>query len=404
MCAVHNCGVTDLNPTSWIGELAANLVKTSDVAAERRRRSSQFPAKTPLFDSDLELRRDLDASTAGQLRAFVAYLLADADDVRPAIEAVHLACTIARRGMELSVLLRIYRHGQQAALRYANEMIETQDWPEEGRVEILTEVWSRATDWFSLCVEQLITAYAEERERWLRSALTRRRQQVEAVLRGDAVDVTAAETSLGHPLRRRNTALVIIADSETDGTTVLEESAVRLAAILGAPRPLLVPVGSRTLWAWLATDHTPDLTLLNATTLPKDIRIGIGITANGVEGFRSSHREAVAALQADARQLVLYSDVELVSLLSADRTALSTFIDRTLGRLADDVHAPLRDTVIAYLAAGVGGASTQLGLHRNTVRYRLRQAEDLLGHSLETGRLELHLALVCATAGTQSAN
>ncbi|WP_051047959.1 PucR family transcriptional regulator [Rhodococcus sp. AW25M09] len=396
--------MTDFDPTSWIGELAANLVKPSDVAAVIERLNDEIAAELPLFDTDLELRRDLDASTAGQLRAFVAYLLADADVVRPAVEAVHLARTIARRGMDLSVLLRIYRHGQQSALRYTNEMVESQDAPEDGRVEILIELWSRASAWFGLCVEQLITAYTEERERWLRSALTRRRQQVEAVLRGDAVDVTAAETSLGHPLRRHHTALVIVADSETDGTTRLEEVAARLAVVLSVPRPLLLPVGSRTLWAWLATDHIPDLTLLNATTLPSDIRIGIGITANGIDGFRSSHREAVAALRVDTRQLALYADVELLSLLSADPTALSTFIDRTLGQLADDIHAALRDTVIAYLAAGVGGASTSLGLHRNTVRYRIRQAEELLGRTVETGNLELHLALVCAAASTQRPN
>lgn len=400
---MHNCVVTDIDPASWIGEFAATLVKPSEMDAVVRRLNDEIAVELPQFRTDLELRRALDASTTGQLRAFTASLLVEAGAIRPAPEAVYLASTIARRGLDLSVLLRIYRHGQQAALRFMNDVIETQGFPEQGRTDALMQVWSRASSWFSLCVEQLITVYAEEREGWLRSALTRRTLQVDTILRGDPIEVATAEAVLGHRLRRRQTALVISANDDAEGTTPLEALAARLGTALGAPRPLLVPVGSRTVWAWLATDHDPDLLLLSTTTLLDDgIRIGIGIPADGIGGFRSSHREAVAALEAGNGQVVLYSDVELVSLLSTNRAALGTFVARELGPLADDANATVRETVLAYLSAGVGGAPARLGVHRNTVRYRLQQAEVILGHSVESRRLELHLALLCAATAATS--
>jgi DNA-binding PucR family transcriptional regulator len=55
----------------------------------------------------------------------------------------------------------------------------------------------------------------------------------------------------------------------------------------------------------------------------------------------------------------------------------------------------LRDTVRVFLAKGCNAASAgaELGVHENTVRYRIRQAEQLLGHVLEERRVHVELAL-----------
>lgn len=59
------------------------------------------------------------------------------------------------------------------------------------------------------------------------------------------------------------------------------------------------------------------------------------------------------------------------------------FATRRLGPLAarDPVAARLRTTLEAYFAAqeSPGATARKLGLHMNTVLYRLRQAEELLG-------------------------
>ena len=53
--------------------------------------------------------------------------------------------------------------------------------------------------------------------------------------------------------------------------------------------------------------------------------------------------------------------------------------------------------MLAYLDSGMDGAAARLAIHRNTVRYRLRQAEDLRGRPVTERRRELELALLCAT-------
>jgi purine catabolism regulator len=73
--------------------------------------------------------------------------------------------------------------------------------------------------------------------------------------------------------------------------------------------------------------------------------------------------------------------------------------DRLTSSLAPlDGEPRLRDAVVAYLDAGldVGRAAQTLGLHRNSVRYRLDRAEQLLGRSLRSpGTVAtIHLALL----------
>ena len=96
--------------------------------------------------------------------------------------------------------------------------------------------------------------------------------------------------------------------------------------------------------------------------------------------------------------LVAYADVEVLSLLSRDRVAMAAFVRRELGDLAadDDAAQRLRATVLAYLESGMDGAAARLAIHRNTVRYRLHQAEAVLGRPVTERRRELELALLCA--------
>ena len=43
--------------------------------------------------------------------------------------------------------------------------------------------------------------------------------------------------------------------------------------------------------------------------------------------------------------------------------------------------------------ANYRAAARQLGVHHNTVVYRITQAEELLGHSVREGRVQLEVAL-----------
>jgi len=68
-----------------------------------------------------------------------------------------------------------------------------------------------------------------------------------------------------------------------------------------------------------------------------------------------------------------------------------------LGRLAnqDDDTLRIASTVRVYFAelGTVARTARRLGIHKNTVLYRLQPAEILLGRSLNERRLELQLTL-----------
>lgn len=80
---------------------------------------------------------------------------------------------------------------------------------------------------------------------------------------------------------------------------------------------------------------------------------------------------------------------------------IDRYVTRYLGDLmTEDRRGMLRQTLLAYLASGgsPGDTATQLGIHRNTLAYRLRQIRDLLPVDPDqpAHRAGLHLALLAA--------
>lgn len=65
-----------------------------------------------------------------------------------------------------------------------------------------------------------------------------------------------------------------------------------------------------------------------------------------------------------------------------------------LGR-PGETNRRLRETALAVLRAGGSAreAAVSLGVHKNTVLYRLPQIEELLTHPLDERRLPLEMAL-----------
>ncbi|MGO4614381.1 helix-turn-helix domain-containing protein [Nocardia sp. 2YAB30] len=72
-------------------------------------------------------------------------------------------------------------------------------------------------------------------------------------------------------------------------------------------------------------------------------------------------------------------------------------IGRELGALAgrDPITARLRETLHAYLRSHRSPEATAklLGVHKNTVRYRVQRIEEVLGYPIEERSLPLAVAL-----------
>ncbi len=133
------------------------------------------------------------------------------------------------------------------------------------------------------------------------------------------------------------------------------------------------------------------------------VRVGVGETV--VAGsMRRSYLSALFALRAapDERPVAGPRDLGSYGFLmgTQSRVTLESFVQSVLGPLIRRDLARSSDlvsSVRAYIEAGgrwEAGAAL-LGVHRHTLRYRVRQAEELLGRDLGVAenRLELWLAL-----------
>jgi hypothetical protein len=162
-------------------------------------------------------------------------------------------------------------------------------------------------------------------------------------------------------------------------------------------------------WAWVASESElsgRDLDWLSAWHRERGAAAAFGEPGCGLEGFRSSHDQALEAWSVapvTGDRVALYRDVALMVALLRDRTLASVFITRELGQLAGpgEREADLRLVARAYLESGQNGVVTasKLGCNRRTVERKLQQAERLMGHLLRQRSGEALLALRIARLG-----
>jgi DNA-binding PucR family transcriptional regulator len=148
-----------------------------------------------------------------------------------------------------------------------------------------------------------------------------------------------------------------------------------------------------------------DLPAGGRKTLPEaadGLRVALGAPGHGVEGFCQSHLEAhrarrVAKLGRARAGCTPFDDVALDALATHDLGEARRFVEHELGPLAseDDAILRLRATLRVFLEEGSSfvRAARRLGVHENTVTYRVHRAEDLLGRRAAERQLELRVAL-----------
>ncbi len=183
----------------------------------------------------------------------------------------------------------------------------------------------------------------------------------------------------------------------------LESEASALAVALGGGPVLTVPIGERVLWAWTSGDRLTDDPAAVEHRMGAGVRAAIGTIRHGVAGMADSYDEArVARRVAELRAVrpgtvVGYRAADLTALLTADPVEAVRFATAELGELLadNDGAARLRATVRAYLEENLSQvrAARRLGIHPNTVVYRVKRAEELLGHPVDQRRLQLEVAL-----------
>jgi DNA-binding PucR family transcriptional regulator len=353
---------------------------------------------------DPDMRVGLRASCVSNLTTLFAHVGSGAppDQVTPPPEAVAWAHDLVHRGVQLPTLLRAYRLGHGMAVARVEASAESVE------PEIRWRVLARASHYFFAYIDAVSTSltddYERERARWIRGAAAARAELVTAIIERQPVEPRAATEKLRYDVSRRHLAMLLWADPNevTQAAGSLEAEAATLAAALGGRAVLTVPIGEHALWAWTAGDGVVDTSFAELRLGP-GVRGAIGTSAEGLAGMADSHLQARAARRvADLRNarpgtVTGYRGVGLNALITADPNEAIRFAETELGELAaaTDAASRLRATVRVFLEENLSPARTarRLGVHPNTVVYRVARAGEILGRDVEERRLQLEVAL-----------
>jgi hypothetical protein len=336
----------------------------------------------------------------------------DLEKVHAPAAAEEYARRLAQRGVPVAALLRAYRIG---SARF-------EDWclHELGRRTDNAAVVSATglriaaitASYIDKVSEEVVSAYEAEKENWLRNQSVARAARVRALLRNELVDVDSSEAILGYRLRQRHLGVVTwITGAAASGDSIgrLEHATAEMAAGTHCDgRPMFIPQDESSAWAWLPLGVQRDAAVpaMSIKSIPGSdrIRFAVGEPGLGVTGFRRTHQQALSA-QAVAlaagpsgQPVTSFGEVAPLALMSGSIELLRAWVIETLGALADnDEHnARLRDTLRVFLQENGSYKTTaeRLVLHKNTIQYRVRKAEEGLTRPISQDRLRIELALL----------
>jgi DNA-binding PucR family transcriptional regulator len=367
-----------------------------------------------------ELRSDsrvlaLLESSVGENVATVLHILQhgiDVEQVHAPAAAQEYARRLAQRGVPMTALLRAYRIG---STRF-------QDWllREVGRrgddAPVVSATGRRITEvtaaYIDRTSEEVVSVYEAEKGSWLRNLSVARASRVRALLRGERVDLDSSEAILGYRLRQHHVGAVCWVDeAEAGGGALarLEHATVEVARQAECDgRPIFLPQDESCAWAWLplgARNSLAGPVTVADGAAEAGFRFAFGAVGSGLAGFRRTHRQALgaqavalAAGPAARRPATNFDDVAPLALMSDSVEMIQAWVAEVLGALADDDEPTtrLRETLRVFLRENGSFKTTaeRLTLHKNTVQYRIRKAEEALGNPIDENRLHVELALL----------
>lgn len=272
---------------------------------------------------------------------------------------------------------------------------------------VVEELVRGASRLFDEEIARFLAAYMAERAALVESQLARRRDVVRQLLDDTRTEESATDyDDLGIDFGRFHTGIVV-----TRGTGAPSLDTRRLArslreAVDGAD-VLVLPAGDNRVWAWSSTQRPPTSSdharMEHALSSLRGARSAVRTPASGLSGFRETNRQAedaagLAARDDQGASVTFWRDRALLALLTLDPARAQSFVRRVLGPLCAEGEAvsELRLTLGAYLESGESllRAAENRNVHRNTIVYLLKRAEELLKRPLKQDDLELRCALL----------
>ena len=257
-------------------------------------------------------------------------------------------------------------------------------------------------------IEHFVLCYLDERQVLMESQIARRRALVEKLI-GNAgalqpFELKQIKKDHGLDLEHFHVG-IIISDLNTKLSSDLGELQRNLQDAIIGDTPLVVSFTQHLTWAWVSTPRAPTPTQLKRLeeTLGQlsGTQCALGEPAKGPAGFRRTHLQArdvsSVAILSPIKGVMRWADHVLTILVGQDLEKAAWYVDSVLGPLANksEKAGGYRQTLSAYLQSGnslLHGAEA-LGIHRNTLVYRLQQIELLLRCPIKQRELEIRCAL-----------
>jgi DNA-binding PucR family transcriptional regulator len=306
---------------------------------------------------------------------------------------------LVRRGLRESAV-RAYRIGQNALWEHWMSIaFELTSDPQDLRE--LLEVSARSLFSFIDITNAAIAAQIQtEVEELTRGTHAERREVVELIMAGAPISPQRAASRLGYNLEQTHTAAVIWSELAGSDSSQLDQASEALARIAHAARPLSVIASAATRWVWIPATLAPDPPQLGKVIDDlRGVRIAIGSTACGIEGFRHSHLDALATQRLLARlhstqRVASFGAIQLASLVTENPERADQFIKDTLGDL-ETASPEVRKAVLAFVTeqCNLSRAAAKLYTHRNTLLRRLTRADELLPRPLEENSVNVAVAV-----------
>lgn len=381
---IRQCAQIVVNPRAeWLEEMDAEVLATS-----------------PILAGDPELAAAVSNSNRANMYFWGSANVRDPGAPVPpntGPEPIIIAREVARRGMS-AYILDGYRVGQGVAWRRFMEIAFTLT-SDAAQLHELLDVCSRSISAFiDATLAGIARQIEQERDDLTRGTHAERCETVALILDGAPITRRRAEDRLGYALTGPHIAAVIWSDDHAGDMARLDAAAEALGHAAGV-RPLTVLASTATRWVWIPNRSIDTDALRNSIDAVPDIRVAVGPCAEGIDGFRRSHFDAITTQYMMARlqsphRLAHFTDVELVALITGDTDRAAAFVRHTLGDL-ETAGTDIQDSVRVFVdeQCNASRASERLYTHRNTLLRRLARADELLPRPLAECSVNVAVAL-----------
>ena len=294
----------------------------------------------------------------------------------------------ARSGVSMDTVLRRYCGANTLFFDVLIEEAE-RGGLSQGDLKHFYRTWSNSFEHLLAAVSE---EYSREDRRQPDDGRRRRLELVERLLGGELLDAS----ELGYRFDSWHLAILAAGAGA--------ESAIRDFAAGIDRSVLIVRRDPETHWVWLGGRQPFDISACRerfaSHPLPPTASIALGEPAEGLAGWRLSHRQAAATLQVALRRkesVLWYSQMPLLASTLQDDLLASSLDQLYLNplRAERDGGEAAKATLRAYFAASgnVSSAAAALGVTRQTVRSRIAAIEEKIGRPVDSVSAEIETAL-----------